>query len=841
MPTDAALSPRERGAAAEAARACFHCGLRVRNVAFPVVVDGTQRETCCRGCQAVAQTIADNGLGAYHRNRSALPAVPDLSAGQDFAVYDLPVVQRTLVRDRQTGNHEREAALLLEGVTCAACVWLIEQRLERLPGVTGASANYAARRLRVSWDERETRLSAILAAIRNLGYAAQPYDTARSDDALRAERRKLLWRVFVSGFAMMQVMMYAVPAYMGDTTITADLDALLRVASLCLTVPVVTWAAMPFYVGAWRQLRGGQVGMDVPISVGILLAFGASLYATASQAGAVYYDSVSMFVFLLLGARLLELSARTRAAAAQDELVKLAPALAEKLDSFPASREPHSIASALLSAGDVVLVRPGAVVPADGVVVEGRSALDESLITGESRAVPKTAGDRLVGGARNKHSPLIMRVERVGAETVLSGIVQLMDRAQGERPRVAQSADRAARYFVAVLLALSVLAGTGWYVVDPSRALWIAVAVLVVSCPCALSLATPVALTAATGALHRSGVLVARGHALEALAQATHFVFDKTGTLTTGTMTLVDVVPLGAEGRETCLAYAAALERGSEHAIGRALVAAAEGVRSRQAIQVSNVQGQGIEGMLDGARMRIGTPAFVSALNGAPLPAELGSVPEDVSVAALGDEHGWFALFTFSETLRSDAKKLVQELVASGKQVVLLSGDREDRVRRIARELGIDMIRAAATPAAKVDYVRALQARGAVVAMTGDGVNDAPVLAQSHVSIAVCGGTDLAQLNADVILMRDQLSLVQHARKTAQRAMRVIRENIAWALIYNSAAVPLALAGYVTPLVAAAGMSLSSLAVVLNALRLVKDSRGAVVREREHLSILGRA
>ncbi|MGZ8263023.1 MAG: heavy metal translocating P-type ATPase [Burkholderiales bacterium] len=840
MSQGVAAVPLGRDAAVEAA-ACFHCGLPIQGPPFAAVVDGIARDTCCRGCQAVAQTIADSGLSSYYRNRSALPAVPELDPAQDLAVYDLAAVQRTFVHELDPAGHQKEAALLLDGITCAACMWLIERRAAAVPGVTGVAANYATRRLRLRWDGRQTKLSAVLKAVRELGYGAEPYDSTRSDDALRKERKTLLWRVFVSGFAMMQVMMYAVPAYLDDSTLTADIDALLRIASLALTLPVVAWAALPFYAGAWRQIRAGQVGMDVPISAGIAISFFASLYATATGAGAVYFDSIAMFVFLLLGARYLELSARTRAAAAQDRLVRLAPAVAEKLDHFPGGSELRQVAAAMLCPGDFALVRPGALVPADGVVVEGRSSVDESLITGESRAVPKAAGDPLIGGARNKQDALVMRVKRAGTDTVLSGIVQLMDRAQSERPRTAEMADRAARIFVAALLVVSVIAGAAWYAVDPGRALWIVIAVLVVSCPCALSLATPVALTAATGALYGQGVLVTRGHALETLAKATHYVFDKTGTLTTATMALIGVIPLGGRRREDCLAYAAGLEARSEHPIARAIVEAAEGRAPRAVSDVRSVEGQGLEGVLDGVRVRIGTPEFVASLNGLPPPPELVFVSEEASVVALGDEREWIALLTFGETLRADARRVVKELKASGRQVCLLSGDRQARVDRVARELGIDIAHGDATPAAKVEFVRALQAGGAVVAMIGDGVNDAPVLAQAQVSFALRGATQLAQLSSDIVLMSERLGLVQHARLTAERARRVIRENIAWAVAYNACALPLAVLGHVTPVVAAAGMSLSSLAVVLNAMRLIRPPQASAATPTKRFGVLGRA
>ena len=808
------------------AACCFHCGLPLAGVGYPVKVDGVLQDTCCRGCQAVAQTIVDHGLESYYRHRSApaerREAVPDLVAR--LRPYDLTEVQQGFVRASAPG--EKEAALLLEGITCGACVWLIEQRLAALEGVRGVEINYAARRARVRWDERRTRLSAILRAVAELGYGAQPYDSARSDDAQRRERRTLLWRLFVAGFGMMQVMMYAVPAYVADGDMSADIGQLMRLASLVLTAPVMLWSAVPFYAGAWRELSSARVGMDVPVAIGILVAFVASVHATFSGGREVYFDSVTMFIFLLLGARYLEMTARARAVQSQEQLAALTPAVAERLDRFPAPTRREEVPVALLKPGDHLVLRPGAAIPADGEVVEGESAVDESLLTGEARPIAKRAGDALTGGAVNLHGPLTMRVDRVGQDTVLAGIVRLMDRAQTEKPAIAQLADKVARWFVAALLALTVLVALAWCAIDPSRALWIAVALLVVSCPCALSLATPAALTAATGTLHRLGVLVTRGHALETLAGATHFVFDKTGTLTLGRMTLIGVIPVAAEERERCLALAARLEACSEHPIGRAIVAASR-LGTDQGATVSdvrNVPGRGLEGRVDGRRLRIGTPEFVAELNGTPPPEELLFASDDVTVAALGDERGWLALFTLGDPPRGNARLVVHELEAMGKTVCVLSGDRRVSVEHLARELGIGIARGDATPQDKLEFVRALQVQGAVVAMVGDGVNDAPVLAQAQVSAALASGTQLAQASADIVLMSQQLDALLAAVRVARQTRRVIRQNLTWAALYNAIALPLAALGHVTPLIAAIGMSLSSLAVVANALRLLRPA-----------------
>jgi Cu2+-exporting ATPase len=728
---------------------------------------------------------------------------------------------------REAGGHVREAALMLEGITCAACVWLNEHHLARLPGVLAVDINYATHRARVRWDAQRIALSDILAAVAAIGYRAHPYDSRRSEEARRRERRLALWRLFIAGFGMMQVMMYLVPVYLTAGEMTPDIEQLMRVASLVLTLPVVLYSAAPFFTAAWRDLRARRVGMDVPVALGIGAAFVASVYATLRAEGQVYFDSITMFVFLLLGARFLEMTARARASEAQERLVKALPALAEKLAGWPGSDVGEEVPVSTLMPGDFLRVRPGAAVPTDGEVVAGESEVSEALITGEAQPLPRRAGDAVVGGSVNVSGPLVLRVTRVGEDTVLAAILRLLDHATADKPRLAQLADRVAQWFVAALLAIAAVVAVVWYVIDPGRALWVTVAVLVVSCPCALSLATPAALTAATGALYGRGVLVTRGHALETIARATHFVLDKTGTLTEGRQRLAGVIPLAAITDEEALRLAAAVERASEHPLARALCAAVPG-GVHAAHDVRNVPGQGIEATVDGRRLRAGRPEFVAALHGQALPGELAGIGDDVSVVALGVEHGWLALFTFADPLRATARQTVAELHAAGVQVCLLSGDRQEVVARRAAELGIRDWRGGATPSDKVDYVSALQDRGAVVVMVGDGVNDAAVLARAQASMAMGGGADIANISADVVLMGSRIESVVDTLRAARGTVRIVRQNLVWAFVYNVVAIPLAAAGFVTPLLAGAGMALSSLAVVANAMRLLRPGwRGA--------------
>ena len=821
---------------AVAAQTCFHCGEPVPAAGgHSTTIDGVARSMCCAACSAVASTIAGHGLTAYYATRSRLPACADIEAPSgDYAAYDLAEIQKPFVRD--AGANRRQATLLIEGVTCGACVWLIEHALQRINGVRDVAVNLAARRLQVEWEEGRTRLSAILEAIGALGYRTRGFDPVARERLEAWERRALLWRLFVAGLAMMQVMMYALPAYISDGELTPHAEHLLRWAGLTLTVPVMLWSAAPFFAGAWRDLRRHRAGMDLPVALGLTVAFAASAWATLSGGGRVYFDSIAMFVFLLLGARYLEMQARSSATESQRRLVGYLPAVADRLVPGAGTGTVERVAVAQLVPGDLVQVAPGDTIPVDGEVVTGHTSVDESLLTGEARPLAKAPGDAVIGGSANIASPVTVRVARVGADTVLAAIVRLMDRAQAGRPALALLADRVAHYFVLALLLVSAATGALWYWMDAQRALEVMVAVLVVSCPCALSLATPAALTAATDALHRLGILVTRGHALETLARVTHVVFDKTGTLTRGRLSLVGVIPLGAAQGTECLALAAALERGAGHAIGRALVAAAGRLVLPAPVDIRNHPGRGVEAFIAGRRVRIGSVAFASELAGAP-PRELVFMADDVIVVALADESGYLALFTLRDAPRVGARWLVHELEVAGTRIALLSGDRRETVAHVARELGIPVAVGQADPEAKLAFVRNLQAGGAVVAMMGDGVNDAPVLSQAQVSLAMAGGTDLAQTSADMVVLGDDLGRVSAAFATARQTMKIIRQNLAWAAGYNAIAVPLAMAGLVTPLAAGIGMALSSLVVVLNALRLRNPERGALGNAKWNLSI----
>ncbi|HEX8010586.1 MAG TPA: heavy metal translocating P-type ATPase [Casimicrobiaceae bacterium] len=815
-PSFSAASRIERApSAAYESEACFHCAAPVpAEGRWRLAVDGAERAFCCAGCLGIAQTIRAAGLSAFYVRRTEVAETPPDTA-DEWTDYDIAAEAQGLITRR---GEVCEISLLLEGIRCAACIWLSETYVRRIPGVVDFRLNFATQRAALSWRARELKLSEVLRALSGIGYRAHPYDPARREALARKEGRALLTRTALALLAMMQVMMLAIPAYISSDGVEPEHARLLAWASLVLTVPVVLYSAAPFFAGALRGLKLRRFGMDVPVALGVGAAFIASAWATVTGASAVYFDSVTMFVALLLVARYVEFRARQRAGAAIEAIARARPETAVRLPTYPDAEHSECVPARALAPGDIVRVATGAPVPADGEVVAGRSSVEEAILTGESWPRAKAPGSTVLAGSVNRESPLVVRVSAAGEATAAAALSRLVQRAAEERPRIARLADRVAGWFVAVLLAIAAATALVWVELDPSRVLIVTVAVLVVSCPCALSLATPTALATAAGALGRRGVLAVRTDALEALSRVTHLVIDKTGTLTTGSVRLTSVEPLGRLGREECLAVGAGLEQGSTHPIATALRAAGPVVA--MARDVVAVPGQGVTGMISGRRYRCGRPAWAGELHGLPLPAAAAATAPDAIAVALADEAGWIAWFTLGDSLRSGAAELVAALRAMGIAVSLVSGDRPATVEHVAASTGIGDWRGAAGPEAKRAFIAARQRAGQFVAMVGDGINDAPSLAQADVSISLGSAAALTQWTADVVVLGEDLQGVSLALTAARRAFRVIRQNLAWAFAYNAIAIPLAATGCVTPLAAALGMSASSILVVANAWRL---------------------
>lgn len=790
------------------AEPCFHCGLPVpAGSRFAATVGGLERNLCCPGCVAAASLIEHSGLGNYYTYREQpSPRPDDAGSATAFAIYDEPEAQAAFVTTTDSGS--ATAQLAVDGIRCAACTWLLEHLLGGIPGVESISVNLAERRAAIRFDPGRARLSELMRAIQSVGYSPRPFTASAQSAAVQAEGRALLRRLGIAGIVQMQIGMFAVALYAGALDGIEDRyrDAL-RWTSLLMCIPVVLYSASPFFAGAWRGLRNRAPGMDLPVALAIALAFVASIHETLVRGSAVYFDSVSMFTFFLLLGRYLELRARSHAGTVGGNMLALLPAAARRLLDDERSEQ---VPVARLARGDRVLVRAGEALPADGLVSAGRGSVDESSFSGESVPVGKSAGARVSAGTLLVEGSLTVEVASTGLATRLGNILALVDRALAEKPAGLQAADRLATHFIVGVVACAALGGWYWSVHDAARVVEIVLAILVISCPCALSLATPVAFTVATTALRARGFLVTRGHALDALAAADTVFFDKTGTLGTAELTLDEVRTAGTTTREECLRVAAALEAHSPHPVARAFDADDSG--GLRAEDVRPYPGDGVEGRIEGYLWRIGKPAFALAAGTAP--------PSDEKWIALSRDAEAVAWFRIGERCAPSAPAAIAQLRAAGLAIGLLSGDGPGPVQRLAGRLGITDSEAECSPARKLERVRAAQAAGHVVMMVGDGVNDVPVLGGADVSIAVAGAADLTRTHADCILLSPDLARIPEARALALATRAVVRQNLAWSFVYNFLAIPFAAAGFVPPWLAAIGMSASSVVVILNALRL---------------------
>jgi Cu2+-exporting ATPase len=787
---------------------CWHCGEPLPANPPQAHVAGLTHAVCCNGCRAVAEWIGELGLADYYRLRSGSAIrAPELGDwAKSAAAFERPELSGHVVRPLADGNSE--AIVLVDGVRCAACCWLIERTLDLLPGVTEVCVNAGAQRARIVYDGKAVSLTRIVDALARVGYRALPLDRASVDDARRRETRDAQKRLAVAGLGAMQAMMYASALWFGafDGVDVATRDAF-RWLTLLAATPVVFYAAAPFFAGAKRLLAARRLGMDVPVALAIALIYAGSVVEVVVRGQDVWFESVSMFVFFLSVGRYLEMRARHRAGDLSDALVRLSPMFADRIE---ADGSLARIGAIELTPGDRVIIADGAGVPADGVLESAQCRVDEALLCGESAPLPKLRGDTLCAGSVVMGNPATMRVTRVGADTVVAGIVALTARAATTKPRLARAGERAAAVFIARVLVLAACTTLGWAIADPERAFSATVAVLVVACPCAFALAAPAAVTRTLAVLAGRGVLVVRPDALEDLATVTHVIFDKTGTLTEPSIVRDCTVTLRDTDRDAALEVAAALAQGSRHPLARAFSAAAPtalpSVDARE-----SVTGCGIGGVVDGRHYRLGRADYA-------LPPERQRLDLDDALI-LADDDGPVAAFHVDERLHPSARAAVAALARDGLAVAIASGDATAKVASVAGRVGIETWVARQAPADKLAWLASLRANGARVVVVGDGVNDAPMLAGADVAVAVSSAADVAQATSDIVIT-GRLDALADARLLARQMLAILRQNRRWALGYNLAAIPLAALGLVPPWLAAIGMSASSLAVVLNALRI---------------------
>lgn len=794
---------------------CFHCGEALSGSRLTARIAGRDEPVCCAGCLTVAELIAGAGLGDYYRLRESPGVRPAAAANADnrWAALNRPEVAAQFVHS--SGDMDA-VTLAVDGLRCAACSWLIDRMLRALPGVVDATTNAATGRTHVRWQRAQLGLGDVARCIADLGYQPHPLGDGSVEEVQQHERRDALKRLAVAGFGMMQVMMFAVAEYsagLAHEVMDPTLVKFFRAVSLLVSAPVVFYAGAPVFAAAWRNLQSRSLGMDVPVASALALAYGASIYnALWARAGEVYFDSVTMFIFFLTLGRYVQMLVRHSTIGLTDALSKQLPASAHRLDAHGTADVP--VASLL--PGDVVLVRRGEIFPADAEPIDAVAHVDEAMLTGESLPISRHPGERVAAGTLNVGNPLQMRVLAATTGTTLSHMVSLLQRAQAQKPKMAALADVAATRFLRYVLLAAGLTCAAWLIIDPTRAFGATLAVLVVACPCAFAIATPAAISAAIANLARQGVLVTRIDALQTLAGIDRVVFDKTGTLTRGNIAVRSCTPLGRLSEAQCRELAAAIEVASEHPLARAFGRPGESYRVQE---TRSVPGAGMEGLIAGRRYRIGTAPFVAELHDARDPAR--DTGCGGTVVVLGDEREILARFELHDEARATASSAIASLHEAQVTPQIMSGDSEAAVGSLAFSCGIQEYRARCTPEQKLTHVQAMQAIGHRVAMIGDGVNDAPVLGAADLAIAMGRGAALAQTSADMILVSENLDAIPRAVHLSRRMLRIARQNLGWSALYNFGSVPLAAVGLIPPWLAALGMSLSSMAVVLNAARLL--------------------
>jgi len=798
---------------------CYHCDEVIpRGFKAVLTISDQQQAFCCYGCLAIAETIVSGGLENFYQHRTQASEKPDplnQSQQDEIHLYDDKALQEDFVTIKEGIS---ETHLSIANITCAACIWLLEREINNIEGIHRFTINHTSHRAILTWIDDDCSLSTVLLKVRKLGYKARPYQDDLANKQAKIEKRTSIFRIAIAGIATMQNMMFSLPLYLGSAnSIDPEYIALFRWVSLIMCTPVVLFSAWPFIKAGLRDIRTRHLTMDLPVSIAILAAYSASSYITlfssSNLESDVYFDSVAMFTFFLLLGRFFEMQTRHKHLNSDADFSQLLPATARvKTADGEVSKPAHKI-----EIGDVLIIHQGQISPADGIVVEGQSRFDESALTGEFLPISKTVGSVINGGTANVENTILISTTATPKHSRVSAIIRMLDQAQHEKPQTVQLADIVASYFVAFVLISASVAGLFWYFIDPNAVFSTVLSILVVTCPCALSLATPTAITSVNTFLRSKGLLMAKGHTIEAMNSTTDIIFDKTGTLTEGKLKLSSTTTYNGMTQQKAQTIAAALENHSRHPIANAF----KPYFKEKASQVETTLGYGLQGSFQDKTYRLGNIAF--ALNNEdPKDKIEESLGAHIFLSELSDNKQCtlLAQFELSDTLREESLSCVKAFQTQGIQVHILSGDHLNSVQHIAHQLGIKHIKAAQSPEQKLNYVRKLQKENKEVAMVGDGINDLPVLSGARLSIAMGGASDITKLNSDAVLLNSHMCVLNLAFQSANKARKIIKQNMAWAIGYNLLMLPLAAMGLVPPYFAALGMSMSSLVVVFNSLRL---------------------
>ncbi len=841
------------------AATCDHCHLPLPpGEDITSTINDKEMHFCCYGCKTVCETIYGAGMdGFYRRTLEGETLQPPPEIDSQLEVYDLDDVQREFVENL---GDIREIHLLVEGIHCAACVWLIERRLENELGILQANVNLSAKKLHLKWDNRETKLSRVLQILGQIGYAAVPYDPEAAEGQIKKQNRAMLFRLAFAGFAAMNLMWISIALYTGADE--GKFKDMFYWISLGLATPTLLYSGYPFYRGAFTGLVNRHLTMDLPIAIGAIITYLYSCYVviSGSEIGHVYFDTVVNFIFVILTGRYLEAMSKRLAVQSTQRLLDLQP----RISTLITDDETKIVPIRALQKDDLVLVKAGEKIPVDGVITKGDSVVDESMLTGEFVPVAKFIGDKVSAGTTNKDGVLTVRVSQILKNTALGKIIHLVDEAQSTKAPIQCTADRIIPWFVSVTLLLATLTFMYWVGDGIELALMAATSVLIITCPCAFGLATPMAIAVATGVGARMGVLVKHGAVLEILSSIHHFVFDKTGTLTQGKMLVSTLFSLSLEGKETgnnikeivpgeefleqinarekrILSLAWYLESHSEHMIAKAIVNFGQCYGINEGAELENIKvvsGAGIQAIYQGQIIAVGSLSWISQLAGvsdaklsiAKLSiskewAELEKRVQEYHLSGSTVVYAWLenesvCAFVIEDKLRKNAADIVRQMHAQDFQLTLLSGDKQEVADYMAEKLGIEEVIAEVMPDEKDKVIQQKQQQGDLIAMVGDGINDAPALVRADVGIAMGSGTDVSIDSADIILVNGELEKIPLAAELSRATLTTIKQNITISILYNIIMVPLAMAAMITPLVAAISMPLSSLLVIGNAARL---------------------
>ncbi len=823
------------------AHACFHCGQAIPEgdlILRPI--NGEQREFCCHGCASVCEVIYEAGMESfYQRTPDGELLSPPPPPNKDIEFFDYDEVQSQYVTEL---SDRREITLMSDAIHCAACVWLIEHSLAKVDGILLASVNFTNKQIKVRWNNSKLKLSDIIKKLNAIGYDATPYDASTSEAAYRKANRDLLYRLGFAGFAMMNIMWFSVALYTGASE-DQEYRQYFHWLELIIATVTLAYSGQPFLKGALTSLKARTVGMDVSISLGMLTTYFYSFWVTINpeSIGEVYFDTLIDFMFLLLIGRYLEAISKNKAVDASRRLMNLQPKVARQI----IEGEPKIMPVRALARGAEIMVKPGEQFPVDGSVISGLSMVNESMLSGESREIIKQIGDRVAAGTLNVDGTLTVAVERILQDTQLGRIVHMVEEAQGSKAPIQCTADKIMPWFVSTTLALAFASFAFWFFnTGIEFAIMTSTAVLIITCPCAFGLATPMAIAVASGISARHGILIKNGTVLETLQSIEHFVFDKTGTLTKGQMQLVDYHLSVQDDDKQLLLEIASIEHLSEHSLGRAM---SEAIKSELALsnkdwlpitEFKALPGKGVQGVYQDRVINVGTANWLVSL-GMVLPEAFTELSNERALLAqtavwVARDNTVVALLFLEDEIRPEAIELIQRLKAKGKEVTLLSGDLKVVAQRVAEQLGGMNVIAEVLPEDKNQVIRDLQAKGQLVAMIGDGVNDAPALVRADVGIALGSGTDVSMDSADIVLMNNELLAVDTAVELSARTLKTIKQNIVSSITYNVIMVPLAMSGVLTPLIAAITMPLSSLVVIGNAARIRSFfSHRAIVKRRQ--------